>query len=115
MMDDGEQSLRAVGRTRLGPTSLATGGRALSTFGTGVDLAGTSTGDILWDDGDVARGACELGEGRGSSTGREGMGGDGEEYAGMLRVVGEQSGKMKCYGITGQGEFRKRKKLYRGD
>ena len=56
----------------------------LSTFGTGVDLAGTSTGDVLYVDGDVARGACELGEGRGSSTAREGMGGDGEENLGIL-------------------------------
>ena len=77
-----------MGKTRLGPTSLATGGGTLSTFWTGVDLVGTNTGDVLWVDEDVAKGACELGEGRGSSTRREGMGGDGEEKVGMLIVVG---------------------------
>jgi hypothetical protein len=78
----------------LEPT-LGTGGGTLSTFGTGVNLTGTSTGDVLWVDEDVTRGACELGEGRGSSTTREGMGGDGEENVDMAKVVGiERKGDM---------------------
>lgn len=80
-----------MGQARLGPTSLATGGGTLSTFGMSVDLAGTSTGDVLWVDEDVGKGACELGEGRGSSTTREEMGGDGEENDGMLKVEGVES------------------------
>ena len=53
----------------------------------GVDLAGTNTEDVLWADGEGVRGACAPGEERASSIAREAMGGDGEEYDGMLKNV----------------------------
>jgi hypothetical protein len=78
----------------------------------GVDLAGTNTEDVLWADGEGVRGACAPGEERASSIAREAMGGDGEEYDGMLKLVGEE--RMKCYGIT-EGDSRERNKFHRGD
>jgi hypothetical protein len=78
-------------------------------------LTGTSTGDVLWVDEDVTKGACEVGEGRGSSTTREGMGGDGEENAGMVKVVEVERKDDMFRGFAAEGEFRKRKKMQRGD
>lgn len=53
-----------------------------------VVLAGTNTGEALWADGIVGRGAsapCSaLGKGRGSSTRRVGMVGEDVENDGML-------------------------------
>lgn len=64
----------------------------LSTFVMGAGLAGASGGVVLCVDEGVGRGACMVGEGRGSSTPRVtvGMGGDFEVYAGMMKVVGER-------------------------
>jgi hypothetical protein len=50
---------------------------------TGAALAGTNTGDALWIGAVVGRGGRALGKGRGSSTRRVGMGGEGEENDGM--------------------------------
>jgi hypothetical protein len=64
-------------------TSLAAGGGGrLSALGTDNVLAGTSTGDDLWDDGAVVRGARAWATGR-SSAKRVGMGGETEENDGM--------------------------------
>jgi hypothetical protein len=60
----------------------------LSAFTT-VVLAGTKTGDVLWVGGTVGRGARAPGKGRGSSTRRVGMGGEGDENDGMLKVTGD--------------------------
>ena len=65
-------------------TSLAADGGTLSALT--VVLAGTNTGDDLWV---VGRGAKAPGKGRGSSTRRVGMGGEGDENDGMLEVTGD--------------------------
>jgi hypothetical protein len=63
----------------------------------GAVLAGTNTGEALWADGVVGRGARALGKGRGSSARRIGiMGGEGEENDGMLRIVGVGKRGVEC-------------------
>ena len=75
------------------PTSLEAGGGVLSTFVMGVDLADASGVDVLCADEGVGRGACMVGEGRGSSTPRVGMEGGFEVvYAGMMKSCGRQEG-----------------------
>jgi hypothetical protein len=76
------------------PTSLATDCGPLSTFVAGVDLAGTSTGVSLWVAKEVVRGACGLGGGRAPSAARAGMGGDGEVYDGMLKVMRDREDEL---------------------
>jgi hypothetical protein len=73
-------------------------------------LADTNTEDVLWADGEGARGACATGEGRASSIAREAIGGEGEEYDGMLLKLVE--GRMKCDGITEEGDSRERNKFH---
>jgi hypothetical protein len=75
-------------------TSLEVGRGVLSTFAMGVDLTDASGGGVLCADEEVGRGACTVGEGRGSSTARVGMGGNFEVVydGGMMRSCGRQEG-----------------------
>jgi hypothetical protein len=75
------------GRTRekFGHTSLTLGSERLSSLGEDVGSADTSTWDVLRVDEEDERGAWALGVGRESCMRWVAMGGEGEEYDGMVK------------------------------
>lgn len=76
-----------------------------------VVLAGTNTGDDLWVGGTAGRGARALGKGRGSSTRRVGMGGEGDENDGMMKSYRKWENMSEMIrdpeGVKGRGNWEK--------